>query len=190
MGRYWLLLCAALLCGQSAYAQQAQLSGLITDPSSAAVPQALVLLRNQASGVRYVTSSNGAGVYTFPFVKPGSYEVTVEKAGFKTLNRREIQLAVDQNARIDFTLQVGSVPLSINVTAGTVVVNLTPALGGEITTRMVVNLPLNGRDYTQLVTLSPGATLNPYSRAGNGFSLNGGVTLQTQMLIDGTDNTN
>src|ERR1019366_4655535 len=98
MRRILYALCFSLLCGLSVQAQEAQLTGLITDPSGAVVPQASVSLRNRDTGVKYQTDSNGAGVYTFSFVKPGPYEVTVEKTGFNTVNRTDIKLDVSQNA--------------------------------------------------------------------------------------------
>ena len=117
MRRILYVLCISLLCGLSAHAQEAQLTGLITDASGAVVPQASVSLLNQDTGVKYQTESNGAGIYTFPFVKPGPYVVTVEKAGFKTVSRTGIKLDVSQNARIDFTLAVGQTTQVVEVTA-------------------------------------------------------------------------
>ncbi len=92
MRRILYLVCVAFLCALSAHGQEAALTGLITDASGAVVPQATVLLRNQDTSAQYQTDSNGAGVYTFPFVKPGPYEINVEKSGFKKATRTGIKL--------------------------------------------------------------------------------------------------
>lgn len=191
MRRFIYVLCVALICGPSAHAQQAQLTGSVVDSTRAVVPQASVSLHNQDTGVKYQALTNGAGVYTFPFVEPGVYEATVERTGFKTTSVTGIKLDVSQIAGLSFTLQPASALETVTVSAADAeVLTLTPSLGAEITGQTVVSLPLNGRDYTQLVTLSAGAAQNQYSRATNGFSLNGGVTLQSTLLLDGVDNSN
>src|SRR5690348_179280 len=119
--------CLALLCGASAFAQEAQLTGLITDSSGAVVPQASVSLLNSDTRVKYQTESNGAGVYTFPFLKPGPYVITVEKAGFKAVSRTGIKLDVSQNARVDFALPVGQTTQVVQVTGSAPLVNTSDA---------------------------------------------------------------
>src|SRR4029077_20763265 len=114
--------------------QEAQLTGLITDASGAVVPQAKVSLRNQDTGGRYQTDSNAAGVYTFPCVKPGPYAVTVEKTGFKTVSRTDIKLDVSQNARIDFTLEVGQTTQVVEVNASAPLVDTSDATVSSVIT--------------------------------------------------------
>ena len=79
------------------------------------------------TGIKYQTESNGAGIYTFPFVKPGPYGITVEKSDFRTLSRTGIKLDVSQNGRIDFTLEVGQTTQVVQVTASAPLVNTSDA---------------------------------------------------------------
>lgn len=152
MRRILYVVLVVLLYSLSTFAQTAQLTSLITDPSGAVVPQATVSLTNRDTGEKYQTDSNVAGVYTLPFVKPGPYVVTVEKIGFKTVHRTNIKIDVSQHARLDFTLEVGQVtstaPL-VNTSDGTV--------SDVVTGKQIVDLNLNGRNYQALLTLVPGA---------------------------------
>lgn len=179
------------LASSLAWAQLATLTGQVTDQSGAVVPNASVTITNTETGTKLAITTNSAGSYVMPFLQPGYYKLTVELTGFRTAVRPDIKLDVNQTARVDFVLQPGTISETVEVTAAAPLLQTeSPSLGAQIENKTVVGLPLNGRDYTQLVTLSPGATPNHYSRASNGFSLNGGVTLQTTLLLDGTDNTN
>ncbi|HLJ16235.1 MAG TPA: TonB-dependent receptor [Bryobacteraceae bacterium] len=184
------VICFIVGCGLLS-AQTATITGEVTDQTGGVVAQARVTATNTQTGTRTSIVSNSAGTYVIPFVQPGVYDLFVELPGFRKAVRSGIKLDVDQTARVDFVLQPGAVAESVEVTAAAPLLQTeSPSLGEQISNKTVVSLPLNGRDYTQLVTLSPGATPNHYSRTSNGFSLNGGVTLQTTLLLDGTDNTN
>ena len=196
MRRVFYVLCVVLLCCLSMHAQEAQLSGLITDPTGAVVPQTSVALRNQDTGVKYQTESNGAGLYTFSFVKPGLYEVTVAKTGFKTVNRTNIKIDVSQNARIDVTLEVGQTTQVVEVTAGALKVNTSDATVSEVvTSRQMENLNLNGLNFASLETLVAGAVednSNNVKHLGqNGspsISFNGNRMEYSNLEIDGGNN--
>lgn len=204
MRRILYVLCMGLLCGLSAHSQEAQLSGLITDASGAVVPQASVALLNQDTGVKYQSESNGAGIYAFPFVKPGPYAVTAEKAGFKTISRTGIKLDVSQNARIDFNLALGLTNQVVQVTSSAPLVNTSDATVSEVITgKQVVDLNLNGRNYEALVTLMPGSSpdnpsgsqvkASPFNLTVTGgnsvvpVSFNGGRLDANSFAIDGMD---
>jgi hypothetical protein len=195
MRRMFYVLCVVLLCGLSAHGQEARLSGLVTDPSSAVVPQSTVSLRNQDTGVTSQTESNGAGVYTFPFVKPGPYTITVEKTGFKTVSRTDIKLDVSQNARIDITLEVGQTTQVVEVKSSAPLVNTSDGtVSSVITGKEIVDLNLNGRNYQALVTLVPGAasdnSFHPTSAGGASVvtvSFNGLRMGSNTFSIDGGD---
>lgn len=184
MQRFVYTVCFALLCGGAAYAQDASLSGLVTDTSGAVVPQVSVQLRNQATGVTMQSESNATGTYTFPFVQPGVYDVTLSKTGFKTVDRTGTRLDVAQNARLDFALEVGSETQNVEVKANSVVeVNTTDASISTLVDRQFVeNIPLNGRSFQSLLLLTPGLNLNvgggPSSYIGNTYS-------QGQFIVDG-----
>ncbi len=180
-----------LLGAVQAIAQTSQVTGVVQDPTKAVVAGATVIALNASTGLRRQTQSNASGVYAIPSLQPGTYELDVTKQGFKPVSQTGLTLEVDQVARLDFHLELGGTTETVSVTGAPALMQTeTASLGQEIDNRRVVTLPLNGRDYTQLVTLSPGASPNNYSRASNGFSLNGGTTLQTTILLDGTDNTN
>lgn len=172
-----------LLCAGLARAQNASLSGLILDTSSAVVPQVSVQLRNPATGVVLQTESNTAGAYTFPFVQPGVYDVTVSKTGFETIVRTSVTLSAAQSARSDFTLAVGAATQTVEVTAASATVNTTDATVSTVVNRQFVqNLPLNGRSFQSLLLLAPGLNLNVGAGPSNFI---GNTYAQGQFIVDG-----
>jgi hypothetical protein len=172
-------------------AQTATVQGRVTDPSGGVVPAARVSAKNVSSGVAVSTVTNDQGTYNIPFLQPGDYTISAEKEGFKTGVSSNVRLAIDQTAGIDIPLSVGETTQSVEVQSSAELMQTQTALvGQDIDTKTVSTLPLNGRDYTQLVTLGAGAAPNNYSRAKNGFTLNGSQTFQNTMLLDGIDNNN
>src|SRR5262249_23131453 len=111
MKRFALSLLALMLLVRSAPAQTAaaQLSGRVTDPSGAVIPNAQITVKNKETGVGRHTTSNEAGYYAVPSLDPGVYEVLVEQRGFRPVRRSGIQLHVNQASAIDFSLEVGDV---------------------------------------------------------------------------------
>ncbi|MGH9657521.1 MAG: carboxypeptidase regulatory-like domain-containing protein [Bryobacteraceae bacterium] len=136
-------------------AQTAQITGRITDPSGALVPGVDVLVTNAGTGDRRDAASNDQGYYTVPFLVPGDYQVQVQKAGFKAALRSGIRLQVDQVARLDFSLEVGGVAESIDVTGTAPLIDSeTSSIGQVINNKSIVEMPLNGRNAWHLVQLS------------------------------------
>ncbi|MGA7521308.1 MAG: TonB-dependent receptor [Acidobacteriaceae bacterium] len=181
--------CLIVVGSRVAFGQAAELQGRVADSSGAVVPDASVTVTNNATGVTVKSKTNGDGQYTVPFLQPGDYTIVVEHAGFVTVRRMGVHLEVDQKAGIDFELKPGGETQTVEVTSEAPLLQTQSASTGEtIGTKTIVTMPLNGRDYTQLVTLSAGASKNSYSRAGNGFSLNGSQTFENTMLINGIDN--
>src|SRR5215813_11863474 len=142
----------------AAFAQRTtQLTGRISDPTDAVVEGADVIVTNQDTGIRRETKSNELGYFVVPLLQPGRYEVSVQKAGFRSVRRSGITLEVDQAARVDFVLEVGTLTESVQVTANVAAVDTQSATLKEvIDERRIRELPLNGRDATQLVLLLPG----------------------------------
>jgi hypothetical protein len=105
-----------LFCG-GAWAQTAQITGLVTDPNGAAVPGAAVTARNLATDINTETVTNGQGYYTLPSLHPGRYEISVQKTGFRTTMRPDVKLDVSQVARIDLGLIIGGVRESVTVSS-------------------------------------------------------------------------
>jgi hypothetical protein len=179
MRRLIFALYLVILCVGSAGAQNATISGSITDPKGAVLPKASVDLVNQDTGVALHTQSNDAGLYTLPFVKPGVYNVKVQVTGFKTLDRIGVKLDVAQNARMDFTLEVGSATQNVEVTASSIEINTTDASVSTVVDRQLVeNLPLNGRSFQSLLYITPGVTPN----AGAGATTEGTMG---QFIVNG-----
>lgn len=174
-----------------AFAQNAQLTGIITDNNSALIVGAQITLTNVNTSVTRKAVTNADGYYSIPFVLPGKYLLSVLANGFKPVTRNNLSINVDQAARIDFTLELGSITESVNITdIEPPLERETSSIGQVIENKSIVTLPLNGRTYSQLVLLMPGATPNQGSRATDGFSLNGNRTLQNKFLVDGLDNNN
>jgi predicted small secreted protein len=142
----------------SAQNTDSRVTGVITDASGAAVAGAQVDARNQGTGLLRSTTSGSDGIYIFPQLAPGMYDISIKKQGFATEDRQNIQLHVNQNATLDFKLAVSSTSETIEVTGAPPELNTTSATLGEVVGHeAVVQLPLNGRQFSQLVLLTPGA---------------------------------
>jgi len=169
-------------------AQTATITGRVTDSTEAVVPGATVRIINVATGSERVVQNNEVGYYTVPNLPPGKYRIEVEAQGFKKINRSGITLKVDQQAEINFTLEVGAVTEQIEVTADAVQLNTVNASRGQvIENQRIVEMPLNGRNYNQLALLSAG-TVQPVGGRYGGFSVNGQRTTQNNFILDGVDN--
>jgi len=174
-----------------AFGQNAQLTGIITDNNSALIAGAQITLINVDTSVTRKVVTNADGYYSITFVPPGNYQLSVHAARFKPVTRNEVSINVDQAARIDFTLEIGALTESVNINSiEPPLERETSSIGQVIENKTIVTLPLNGRNYSQLALLIPGATPNQGSRATDGFSLNGNRTLQNKFLVDGLDNNN
>jgi Carboxypeptidase regulatory-like domain/TonB dependent receptor len=176
------LLAAAALCGQNA-----GISGFISDPSGLAVPSARVVAQSAQTGARRAVSSTQYGEYSLPALLPGAYEITVEANGFKTIHQSGILLEVDQRARLDFTLTVGSPSETITVEGTAPLLNTFDAsVSTVIGNRFVENMPLNGRSFSSLIKLAPGVVLTPANGYEQGqFSVNGQRPDANYFMVDG-----
>jgi len=131
------------------------ITGEVRDPSGATVPNAAITATNIATNAVRNTVSTDQGLYSFPGLVPGDYEVKVEVPGFRTAIRR-LRLEVQQTARVDFKLEVGAVTSTVEVSALAALLTTENAtVGTVIENRRIVDLPLNGRNFLQLVSLSP-----------------------------------
>ncbi len=134
------------------------ISGLVTDAGGAVVPTASVKLRNEATGGVLETLSNDTGYYAFTNVQPAFYEVTVTAKGFKAAIRKGIQLQVNQGLRVDVPLEVGDVIQTVEIQAAAPLLeSVNTKIGTVVETKQVTELPLNGRQFAQLILLTPGA---------------------------------
>jgi hypothetical protein len=134
------------------------ITGTITDPSGAAVGGVQIRIANQDTGEQRSATSQDNGTYIVPQLPPGHYNITVEKQGFSKETQNNVQLLVNQSATLDFKLSLATVAESVEVTATTPQLNTTNStLGDVVQHQQIVDLPLNGRNFTQLALLTPGA---------------------------------
>ena len=133
-------------------------SGTVVDSSGAVVPGANIVVTNTNTGVViFNTATDQTGTYNVPAVQPGTYSIAVSHSGFKTDLRSGVVIQVNQNGVVDFTLQVGETSQQVEVTAAAaLLVTQSAALSNVVGEKAVASLPLNGRFFTELVTLTPG----------------------------------
>ena len=178
-----------------------EITGHISDQSSASVPNATITITNVSTNAERTAVSTSAGDYSFPSVPPGVYNVKAEHTGFKLVTSRNVEVQVQQSVRLDFTLEVGQVNESVSVSG---VADLLQAdnstVGTVIENKGIAELPLNGRQYLNLVALSPNTnTLSPSSgqagsrqggdRASQSISAAGQRIMYDYFTLDGVNNT-
>jgi hypothetical protein len=180
-----LLFCASTLPAQT---YEGRILGTVTDSSGASVAGAKIQITNAGTGISRNSQSNEAGDFVAPNLEPGLYSVTFEAPGFKKVQRSGIRLEVGKDARIDVALAPGAVEQTVQVTEDVPLVETTnDTLGGSFENKAINDLPLNGRDYQNLVTLRPGVQRGP----GGGFlsiSSNGNRPEDNNFIFDGADN--
>jgi hypothetical protein len=178
----------ALLGAVTCLAQTAQITGLITDPSGTPVPDTRISVTSVETGIVTETRTNEQGYYTVAHLNPGDYTLTVQKEHFKAVTRPGIKLNVAQIARIDLNLVIGEVLDTVTVSAeAPILASETAVVGQVIGSKKVLDLPLNGRDFTQLATLVPGAIARGTESQTQGptMSVNGGRVGKTVFMVDG-----
>src|ERR1700730_2206752 len=203
--RVSLLLVALVLIVMIPHSASAQatatLNGVVRDSSGAVIPQATVTLHNTDTGSDRESLTNDSGLYVFVSVPPGEYVLKVTKEGFTTATQAGLPVLVDQASTQDFTLRIGSTQQSVTVEASAVNLETANAtLGTVIESKQVTDLPLNGRNFTQLLSLTPG--VSPVSVAQNSGgaqaapigsfvfpSVSGQSNRSNYFLLDGIDNT-
>ena len=170
--------------------------GSITDPTGAVVPQATVTATNVQTNTNQTTKSNESGEYTFPVLSPGDYSITSTMAGFQTQSQQGVRLDANQNVHVNFTLQVGSETSKVTVEASITLVDTRESqVGATVDQKRIEDLPLNGRDAYDLLTVLPGVTnyaadVQTGSRQGNQMSVNGIPTESTAYYLDGAYDSN
>ncbi|RXH56101.1 TonB-dependent receptor [Granulicella sibirica] len=166
------LLVGSLFAGSKAQAQltTADIIGTVTDGTGAAIPNAQVTLVNAETQAKRETVSNGSGDYQFSLLPVGHYSVTVKATGFSTSSTQDLSVEAGDRARADAHMQVGAESQTIEVQAQTPLLQADNAtVSSTVTAKAVQDLPLNGRNFVQLVQLVPGANEGP----GNGLSSGG-----------------
>src|ERR1700722_6013786 len=164
-----------------------RISGTITDQTSGAVGGATVTVTDTQRGVTRTLTTDEAGVYLAPNLTPGNYSIRVESKGFKTIERQNVTLEIAQDIRVDLVLQPGEQNQTITVTESLPLVETTNAsLGGTITNQTINELPLNGRNYQNLLSLRPGVQIYPgggaWTQSTNGLRAHDNV-----YMVEGID---
>jgi hypothetical protein len=180
-----------LLGVANAFAQTATLVGEVADSSRGVIVGATITVTNLESGLRREARSNEAGIYTFTQLPVGRYSMAAAQSGFTTQTRPEVKLDVDQVVRLDFTLKPGAVRETVQVSASAALLDSESSeVGQVITNRAITEMPLNGRNYLSLATLTAGTSVNPGGRTASegGFITGGAHSYQMNVLVDGLDN--
>ncbi len=175
-----------LLIGIAAFGQTfGSIGGDARDASGAVVSGAVVTAVNVGTNAPRSAVTNDAGAYSFPSLPPGTYTLKIEKPGFKTVIQNQIELQVQFNARVDFELQVGQVSESVEVRGDTaLLVTENATVGTVIENKRIVELPLNGRNYLQLVSLAPNVSTG-FSSQGQAGARQGGIRAAQTISVAG-----
>jgi len=185
------LVCAVFLSFlfiHSSFAQSSSgtISGIVTDPSGAAISESEILVVNDTTRVQYAARTNQEGIYLVSNVPPGSYRIQVSKLGFKTIIKPDIPLNVQDALALNFSLPLGAVSEVVTIHGGAPLVNTeTASVGTVIDRQFVETLPLNGRSFNTLLQLTPGVVVAPSSSTSPGqFSVAGQRTDANNFTVD------
>ena len=170
------MLCLALAATIPVAAQTttAELSGTVTDPSGAAIGKVKVTAANTGTGLTHEVLTDDSGSYLITQLPPGAYNLSAEATGFRKTVENNVTLEVSQRAKVDFKMQLGQVTETVEVAAAAPLLeSQSSTLGNVVTERLVGDLPLNGRNFVTLATLTPGVN-------GTGFSTSGTIMSGTR----------
>src|SRR6266446_6026135 len=198
--------CAVGLCIPSFVYGQARgsFSGTVTDKTGSVIAGVTVKAISEGTGASREAKTDDAGHYLIPLLPVANYTLRVELQGFQTVERKDVRLQIDEQRELDFNLSPATVSSQVEVSATEVAVETTnPSLGQVITSEQVAQLPLNGRDFVQLATLTPGttsetntgsffnqssATSEVAARGSFSLSVGGSRPNSTDWILDGVDN--
>jgi Carboxypeptidase regulatory-like domain/TonB dependent receptor len=177
----------AALTSVHAQSTNASLAGRVTDPAKALIVDARVAAISSGTNARYETTTNGSGEYHLANLPPNIYRIEIEKPGFKKIIKPDVTLHVQDALEIDFEMTLGSVSETVTVEAGAPPVNTESAAVSTVVDRTFVeNLPLNGRSFQTLITLTPGVVLTATGFNDQGqFSVNGQRADANYFTVDG-----
>ena len=166
--------------------------GTVTDPSSAAVPECSVSATNVSTGIARTATTDNLGNYSIGSLVPGRYSLRAERTGFQTSEVASVDLSVAGALTVNFTLKIGEVTQTVEVQAVAPLLDTTSAtVGTTVSNASVLEMPLNGRTYTDLLLLIPGSVKNGtiYQASGGGnYSISGNRFEQNQYTLDGVSN--
>ncbi len=184
------VLALAGACGLHAQSTTGTILGRVSDATGAVIPNVNVVVTNTLTGESHTMKTNDEGEYVVPNLPLGAYNVETQAPGFKHMLRSGLSLTANQQARVDLELELGTSSESVEVHSDAAQVNTyTPEIGNLVDSKLVENLPLNGRNaYSLLVTLPGASAVNAQvfaTRDNNSFRLNGGRATENSCFIDG-----
>jgi len=188
----------AFPCAVIAQSSNASLTGFADDPSKAVIPNVSVTAINTETGVKYQTFTNSSGQYVLPVLPPGSYRIEVDKQGFRGIIEAGLVLHVQDVVQMNFHMAVGSSSETVTVDGSGITINTTDgSVGTVVEQQFVANIPLNGRSFQDLISMTPGVvtqspqTSNQVNGFSGDFSVNGQRTESNYYTVDGVSgNTN
>ena len=189
-----------LACASQAWSQiqTGRITGSVYDPNKALVPNATVIVTNKATNIARQATTNDSGAYVVPSLTPGIYDVSVNAAGFRTTVRSGVEMQVGKDLLLDVELVIGETSTSVEVTSEVPLLNSESGnLGHVMTNKQIVDLPLNGRGFSELARLTPGVVQLPGTgnvtrirpEAVNGTTISGVRGRQVSFYLDGADTT-
>ena len=197
----WICLASVLALGTAlGQTVTGSITGLVTDPSGAVVQGATVTAENVATGVKTTAKTNGAGVYTLRFLPIGTYQLKIDANGFNPSNVAPFALEIDQTAKIDVELKIGSsTTVTVQEQVHPILDTTDATLGNTLSTNEIQNIPLNGRNFSALTLFQPGAVdTDPGGMTGNNAierntynsgiaSINGNREQANNYMLEGAD---
>src|ERR1051325_9096361 len=170
-----------------AQAGRSEITGVVHDQNGALIPQGRIRITEVSTSQVFSSTIGEAGTFTVTNLKPGQYTVTVEVEGFKAVVRSGVQLATGERVRLDIVLQPGQLSESVMISEDASPLRTeSGSLGQVVNNRKIVDLPLNGRNFLSLISLSAGVAQPPPTTAGPSFPrINGGRPRTNEYLFDG-----
>jgi hypothetical protein len=175
-----------------AQADRASVTGVVKDPGGSVMPNVNITIRNiDTDGSRSV-ETNGEGYFTILELEPGNYELTAVKTGFNTYREDKITLETGNEFRAEIKMDVGTVSKTVTVTADAAMLNTENGMvtGQVVNNQEIADMPLNGRDFTELALYVPGVNMGVAGAAGSFAAINGARQDNTNFMVDGVDDRN
>jgi hypothetical protein len=172
-------------------AQNGEINGRVRDPDGLSLPGVTITLTEPATGYSRTAVSQADGAYIIPNLRPGTYDVSVEMQGFKTINQTGLVLSSGAELTVNYDLELATIEEVVTVTAETPLVEVTRnTVGGTLSNKEIDEVPTNFRQFTDLTKYVPGMTPQPGNSTfeGGGINANGTVTANNMFLIDGAYN--
>src|SRR5229473_2472789 len=181
-----LVACHSLLITAFAQSASATLSGTVEDEHGAVIPGVSITVINNATGAQRQATTNGEGYFVVPLLPPSRYQITAQNQGFTTVRIPEVVLNVGDQKALQIQLKAGDINATVQVVNEAPLINESPAVGTVVDRHQVENMPLNGRSFQSLITLTPGIVQAPASLTQPGqFSANGQRTYSNYFTVDG-----